>query len=358
MEQKRRRAMVKMAVPLTEEETRKLTMGNLRKEYLKLADTYKKILNEDLIYCPHCKQWKKVNTEFYSSDTSPGGVERFACRDCIINMCVDTDSKTGSKSDNKEKTVDTFRRLNWYFNERIYDEQVKKVSEQKIGKVRSTGVQQLIVMIKSLPKWKGFTFKDSEFLDVTENGIQAEMNRKPRPEIIKLFGNFPTEDLLYLQDQYDDWCLRTEVSSKSQQTYIIRICFKLLDIYKAQKEGKDTAKLDDSLNNLLAAANLQPRQNVGNASTDALTFGQLIEKWEEEDPILIPKEYEDIDNLSKYINVWFKGGLSRALNLDNGYSKEYDDYISEYTVNSPEYVGDDTGGDESVYAKIFGVEDK
>ena len=77
---------------------------------------------------------------------------------------------------------------------------------------------------------------------------------------------------------------------------------------------------NDSLNNLLGAANLQPRQNVGNASTDSLTFGQLIERWEQEDPILIPEEYVDVDNLSKYIDIWFKGGLSRALNLDNGYS--------------------------------------
>ena len=178
-------------------------------------------------------------------------------------------------------------------------------------------------------------------------------------EIIKLFGSgFTTEDYLYLQDQYDDWCARTQVDSKSQQTYIVRICFKLLDIYKAQKAGKETSKLDDSLNNLLGAANLQPRQNVGNASTDSLTFGQLIERWEQEDPILIPEEYVDVDNLSKYVDVWFKGGLSRALNLDNGYSKEYDEYIDQYTVKPPEYMGDDGESDENIYTKIFGAEDK
>ena len=163
---------------------------------------------------------------------------------------------------------------------------------------------------------------------------------------------------MYLQDQYDSWCARTQVDSKSQQTYIVRICFKLLDIYKAQLAGKDTEKLDKSLNDLLAAANLQPRQNVGNAATDSLTFGQLIEKWENEEPIPEPsEEFKDVDNISKFLRVWFKGALSRALNLDNGYSKEYDDYIDEYTVKPPEYMGDDGDGDESVYTKIFGVED-
>ena len=183
--------------------------------------------------------------------------------------------------------------------------------------------------------------------------------RKPRKEIIKLFGSgFTTEDYLYLQDQYDDWRSRTQVDTKSQELYIVRICFKLLDIYKAQKAGKDTDKLDKSLNEMLAAANLQPRQNVGNAATDSLTFGQLIEKWEKETPVPEPeKEFKDVDNISKYLSVWFKGSLSRALNIDNGYSKEYDDYISQYTVKPPEYVGDDGEADESIYEKIFGAKD-
>ena len=199
----------------------------------------------------------------------------------------------------------------------------------------------------------------SEFLNVDEETLELTSNRKPRKEIVKLFGSgFTVDDYLYLQDQYDSWCARTQVDSKSQQTYIVRICFKLLDIYKAQLAGKDTEKLDKSLNDLLAAANLQPRQNVGNAATDSLTFGQLIEKWENEEPIPEPsEEFKDVDNISKFLRVWFKGALSRALNLDNGHSKEYDDYIDEYTVKPPEYMGDDGDGDESVYTKIFGVED-
>lgn len=350
--------MAKVLEPISDEELKRITVANLRNEYKKLADFYRKIINGDLTYCPHCGQWKSTSTGFYVSNTSPDGVEHYACKECIINDCTDKD-KNGNRIDNREKTIDTFRKLNWYFDEKIYNDQLQIISEQTGEKVRSTAVQQWIVMRASLNDYRSKTFSDSVFLNEDDDIINLTSKRKPRKEIIKLFGSgFTTEDYLYLQDQYDDWCARTQVDSKSQQTYIVRICFKLLDIYKAQKAGKETSKLDDSLNNLLGAANLQPRQNVGNASTDSLTFGQLIERWEQEDPILIPEEYVDVDNLSKYVDVWFKGGLSRALNLDNGYSKEYDEYIDQYTVKPPEYMGDDGESDENIYTKIFGTEDK
>lgn len=352
--------MAKVLEPLTKEELKQITLANLRNQYQKLSDFYKNIINSNIVHCPQCDDWKAV-TGFYSSDKSPDGIEHYGCKECIINQCTDYDPKTKIRTDNRQKTIDTFRKIDWYFDESVYNDQSQLLADGTGEKVRTTAVQQLIVMLKSLPNWKGLTFKDSVFLDGSdEDVLELSSKRKPRKEIIKLFGSgFSTSDYLYLQDQYDDWCSRTQVDSKSQQTYIVRICFKLLDIYKAQKAGRDTEKLDKSLNDLLAAANLQPRQNVGNAATDSLTFGQLIERWEKEDPIPEPEEeFKDVDNISKFLRVWFKGALSRALNLDNGYSKEYDDYIKEYTVSPPEYMGDDSNTDENVYAKIFGAEDR
>lgn len=352
--------MAKILEPLTNDEIKHMTVTNLRDAYKSLATTYKKIINGTLSYCSHCGEWKNTSTGFYASDKSPDGVEHYACRDCILNECTDYDKKTGTRTDNRDKTINTFKKLDWYFNEEIYNEQLKIISEGTGEKVRGTAAQQWIVICRSLKQYKKFNFSQSEFVDENNEVLELTSNRKPRKEIIKLFGSgFTVDDYLYLQDQYDSWCARTQVDSKSQQTYIVRICFKLLDIYKAQLAGKDTEKLDKSLNELLGAANLQPRQNVGNSATDSLTFGQLIEKWENEEPIPEPsEEFKDVDGISKFLRVWFKGALSRALNLDNGYSKEYDEYISEYTVSPPEYMGDDGEGDENIYTKIFGVENK
>ena len=348
--------MARMLDPLTDDELKKTTVVNLRKEYKKISDIYRKIVNEELVYCPHCGQWKKVDTAFYSSDRSPDGIEHYACRECLIDLCTDKD-KDGNRIDNKQKTVDTFKKLDWYFDEKVYNEQLVKISERTGEKIRGTAVQQFIVMLKSLPNWTGYSFSDSVFLNEDDDIINLTSKRKPRKEIIKLFGSgFTTEDYLYLQDQYDDWCARTEVDSKSQQTYIVRICFKLLDIYKAQKSGKDTEKLDKSLNELLAAANLQPRQNVGNAATDSLTFSQLIQKWELEKPIPQPDpELCDVSGIGKKIRVWFGGWLANALGLDVPQSQEYLEEVEKYTVTKPNI--EEKEGSSAIYAKMYGSEE-
>ena len=348
--------MARMLNPLTDEELKKINVVNLRKEYKKIADIYNKIVNEDLVYCPHCGQWKKADVAFYSSNSSPDGIEHYACRECLIDMCTDKD-KNGNRIDNREKTIDTFRKLNWYFDEKIYNDQLQIISEQTGEKVRSTAVQQWIVMRASLNDYRSKTFSDSVFLNEDDEIINLTSKRKPRKEIIKLFGSgFTTEDYLYLQDQYDDWCARKEVDSKSQQTYIVRICFKLLDIYKAQKSGKDTEKLDKSLNELLAAANLQPRQNVGNAATDSLTFSQLIQKWELEKPIPQPDpELCDVSGIGKKIRVWFGGWLANALGLDVPQSQEYLEEVEKYTVTKPNI--EEKEGSSAIYAKMYGSEE-
>lgn len=344
--------MARVIEPILDEQLKKMTVANLRKEYSKLADFYRKIINGEIIHCNKCDEWKSADA-FYHSDTSTDGIEHYACKGCILDACTDFDKKTKIRTDNKEKTIETFRKLDWYFNEASYLDQLKTINEATGEKVRSTAVQQWIVMYKSLPNWRGLTFKDSEFSDDSEV-LELTTNRKPRKEILKIFGNgFTNDDYLYLQDQYDDWRGRTQVDSKSQETYIVQICFKQLEIWKAQKAGKDTDKLVKSLNDLMNGANLQPRQNVGNAATDSLTFGQLIERWEMERPIPEPEpEFRDTDNFAKMIRVWFKGHLSRALGLDNGYSKEYDEYIKQYTVTKPEYQ--EEGTSEDIYNILFG----
>ena len=210
-------------------------------------------------------------------------------------------------------------------------------------------------MRASLNDYRSKTFSDSVFLNEDDEIINLTSKRKPRKEIIKLFGSgFTIEDYLYLQDQYDDWCSRTQVDSKSQQTYIVRICFKLLDIYKAQKSGKDTSKLDGSLNDLLAAANLQPRQNVGNAATDSLTFSQLIQKWELESPVPTPDpELCDVSGIGKKIRVWFGGWLANALGLDVPQSQEYLEEVEKYSVKKPEIKEQE--GNSAIYTKMYGA---
>ena len=100
-------------------------------------------------------------------------------------------------------------------------------------------------------------------------------------------------------------------------------------------------------------ANLQPRQNVGNAATDSLTFGQLIEKWELEKPIPTPsEEFQDCDNIGKYLRVFFTGWLAKAVGLKNSLSQECEEYMEQYTVKKPEYQ--EEGNSNDIYTSLFG----
>ena len=124
---------------------------------------------------------------------------------------------------------------------------------------------------------------------------------------------------------------------------------------KATRNGQPTKDLDKTYTDLLSSANLLPRQNVGNAATDSLTFGQLIEKWEQEEPIPeASEEFKDVDGIVKYIDVFFKGHLAKMMGLKNGYSHQYDNYMKQYTVTKPEYNEDE--GSEAIFDALFGTE--
>ena len=349
--------MAKILEPISDEELRRITVANLREEYKKLAKIYRKIINGELAYCDHCGEWKSTTTGFYASKTSADGVEHYACRECILDECTDYDKKTKIRTDNREKTIATLKKLNWYFDEKVYNDQLKIIADGTGEKVRGTAAQQWIVLCRSLKQYSDKDFSMSEFINTDDETLELSSNRKPRKEIIKLFGNgFTLDDYLYLQDQYDDWCARTEVDSKSQQTYIIQICFKQLEIWKAQKTGKDTDKLVKSLNDLMNGASLQPRQNVGNAATDSLTFSQLIAKWELEKPVPTPDpELCDVSGIGKKIRVWFGGWLANALGLDVPQTQEYLDEVAKYTVTKPDI--EEKEGSSAIYAKMYGSEE-
>lgn len=326
------------------------------KDYAKkLSETYRKILEGDYVYCHGCNEFHS-STNFYNDKRFASGLYPL-CKKQLTDMATDYDKKEKIRIDNREKTIKVFQMLDIPFIDSIYQSALQTTQEAVGEKNRSTAFQHTLTIVKSLPQYKGMTFENSEFGDLGNPDDEQLSKRKPRKEIVKLFGSgFSNEDYLYLQDQYDDWCARTQVDSKSQQTYVAQICLQLLDIYKDRKSNKDVTKKLDALDKLMNSANLQPKQNVSNAATDSLTFGQLIEKWEEEKPIPEPsEEFKDVDGIGKYIRVWFTGWLCKALGLKaNVFTEEYDEEISKYTVTKPDELEDN--GATDIYDRLFGNE--
>ena len=173
---------------------------------------------------------------------------------------------------------------------------------------------------------------------------------------IDFFGNgFVDEDYKYLKKEYEDWTARHECSTKAQEEVFKRICFKQLEILKATRRGEDTKHLDATFRDLLDTAKLQPKQTSGDATAENQTFGTLIDKWENERPLPeIDEELKDVDKIAWYIDVFFKGHLSKMMGLKNGLSNLYTKFMKKYTVEKPEYSDEENS--EILFDAIFGTQ--
>ena len=311
--------------PLTPEEVSKTNVADLRILYNKLAETHTGIMERKLVYCPTCDDFR-AKSAFYEDKRFGSGVYP-QCKECLKKEALDYDKKTDTYKDNRKKTIDVFRKLDLPFIQTIYDRALTALEEDTGDGYRAlrggTAYGSLLTTVKSLDQYNNWGFNKSQYDETAV--YESEDLVEIRPEIRKIFGDgFTESDYRYLQDKYDDFKQRTMVDSISQEQYVVLICFNLLNQWKAQKAGQDTKDLIKSYNDLMSAANLQPKQNVGNAATDALSFGQLIEKWEQEEPIPEPdEEFKDVDGIGKYISVYFYGHLCKALGIKNRYSKEY-----------------------------------
>lgn len=344
----------------SDEEIKKLTVNNVKKAYHELALDYNHILDGDYIYCPHCGKWKSVRC-YYGSDESKDGIEHFACKECILDLCTDV-SKDGVRTDNKQKTIDTFRRLNWYFNEKDYNSQIDSLAEGTGEKIRGTAAQQLIVMVRSFgnQNWKGLTYKDSEFaIDDLENNTEEDVKivHKTLRAAKKRFGtDYNNEELMFLENEYQDWISRYDCSQKAQEETFQNLSILKLMKRNAIKKGASTKDLDYSYQQWLDTGNLKPKQNTLDTFSDAQTMGTLIQKYEETRPLPeIDPELADVDKIGTYIDAFYRGHASKMLGLKNRFSNIYERVMAKYTVNPPSY--DEESDSEILFDKIFGSKD-
>lgn len=279
---------------------------------------------------------------------------------CIINECTDYDKKNNIRTDNREKTIETFRRLNWYFDENVYNEQLQKLSEQTGEKIRSTAVQQWIVICRSLNDYSQKTYKDSEFsVDDIENNPEEDVKivQKTLRAAKKRFGtDYSNEELMFLENEYQDWISRYDCLQKAQEETFQNLSILKLMKRNAIKKGASTKDLDYSYQQWLDTGNLKPKQNTLDTFSDAQTMGTLIQKYEETRPLPdIDPELADVDKIGTYIDAFYRGHASKMLGLKNRFSNIYERVMAKYTVNPPSY--DEESDSEILFDKIFGSKD-
>lgn len=339
--------MANLVIPKSDDEVRMATVTAMRKWYKELSNDYLKITTEKLLRCPVCGQWLEPGA-FYVDDRFVGG-HFFMCKKCVQQFVEQKRLPDDPPNETKESVQRVLFWMDLPYLDNLYEKCVQGAEDYTGVRKPRSPFGTYLSTVRGMPVYKGMKWKDSVF-----PGEVSANQEKARDEIVQIFGSgFTNEDYLYLQSQYDDWVARTQIDTKSQEMYVTQICLQSLDIYKDRRAGKDPSKKLETLDRLMASANLQPKQNVTSAANDALTFGQLIEKWEQEEPIPEPEpEFKDIDNIGKYIRVFFAGHLAKALGLSNAYTEEYDEYMKEYTVEKATEV--EEGKSDDIYDTIFG----
>ena len=289
------------------------------------------------------------------------------CKDCINNMYQEYLSKyikMEYASPEKKAIERMCMTLNLYFNDKIFEDVVKTSKSKTM-----VDTPLIIIYIKQIMlvqyKAKNYDTTLSERYDIAKkNSISTdvitlhsnddEYQNNTIRQAVKIFGRgFDADEYVYLYEQYCDWTSRHECNTKAQEEVFKNICLTQLQLLEAMRSKEDTKDLSAQLQKWLDTGKLQPKQNNSDTLSDAQTFGTLIDKWETTRPLPdIDDELKDVDKIGLYIDVFFRGHLSKMMNLKNSLSDLYDKYMAKYTVEKPEYNADEA--DDAVFETIFG----
>lgn len=334
-------------------------VSSLREEYERIAESYNSLLDKKIIMCPMCGDFKDREKGFYVDNRYITGRQPI-CKECLLKMAEQRKKDKDVPNETKESVQKVLQILDKPYDDDFYEKCIKGAMDGVREKNRNSPFATYITSILALPQWRNKTYADSDFGGSVEATELSEAELIENEAILKKarerFGrDYNNADLLFLEREYEDWVARNPCETKSQETLYERISFTKLKINKAEKEGKDTTALDKNLQELMASNQIKPSQNNSNTLTDAKTFGQLIEKWENEKPIPEPsEEFQDVDKIGLFIDVFFKGHLAKMMGLKNAFSARYDQFMKKYTVTKPEYEDEECS--EELFDKMFGTQ--
>jgi len=237
------------------------------------------------------------------------------------------------------------------FNSNLYESALEK-GERDAKKV----FQSYIVQYNSLGVTNNTqsSFDDGEHIDkntkdeIVEEVIVKDTSPKGKrkkkdndsfeitDDIINFWGkNLDEDEYLFLINEFHEYTSSYECDSPAMERLLQQAAYESLEI-RRKRESRDSADKNlKNLQDLLGAANIKPVQETGADANDQVTFGTLIKKWENEEPIPDPlPEWKEKD-IFQYVKVWFLGHLSKMIGLNNPFEDEYEEEVNKHTVATP-----------------------
>lgn len=311
--------------------------------------------------CFYCGK-EYVETNFYNSNSefynNIGKVPY--CKQCIekfYQQYFDRYTNDGCLNPEKKAVQRLCMIFDIYYKDDVFNSAMNKIIESNMN-ISPMGQYMKTIQLQQYNRYKE-TYENTIYEAEQENRAMSAISDLSDTitvdeKTVNFFGKgFSDEDYVYLKREYDDWTARHECNTKAQEEVFKDICFNRLQNLKALRKGEDTKDITASFQKMLDAGKLQPKQNAGDATADNQTFGTLIDKWENEKPLPeIDEELKDVDKIALYINIFFKGHLSRMMGIKNGFSNLYTKFMKKYTVEKPEYDDDDNS--DALFDAVFG----
>lgn len=272
------------------------------------------------------------------------------CKECTQKLY---DNYLAQCNDPKKAVRQMCRKLDLYWSEKIYNSVVNKNTTNSLIFAYITRLTTNTYAGKSYDDTlssEGTLWDFSAATKVVSKAEQTESEiaqeeEEPVDESVVAFWGSGYMPSMYreLEQRRKYWMAKfpnQDGLDIGTEAIIKQICALELDINRDRAAGRAVDKSINALNTLLGSANLKPTQKK-QEDVEALAdtpLGVWLYRYENERPL--PDEYDD-SKLLKYVFTWM-GHLCKMLGVKgNKYTKLYEDEIAKYTVEKPEYDGDD-----------------
>ena len=305
------------------------------------ARNYKDDPNFKRPICPCCgKTYTRQQDYFFKNSQSPlwkannGFIP--VCRDCVLKMYEEYKHELNS-SQQAMKII--CARFDMYYSDETFE------SATKLG----NNFCSSYFARKNLGQVNNKTYIDNvreEIANKVTSLVDAEDKNVDKDSVEFWGAGYSPDEYKVLNDEYSSWVVKIggeEKLDKSLETVLKQSCKLEMDLQRAREHSakpNEISTLSKAYLDCLASAGLKPSQEDNTNIAESNSLGSLIEKWEETEPVPKPsKEFEDVDGIKKYIDIWFKGHLAKMYGIQNDTEKEYEEEINKYKVKSPEDDG-------------------
>ena len=248
------------------------------------------ILPEGKCYCRKCQKLQ-IERNFYDAvdlKMIDSNGKMSVCKSCIQKLYDEVYGEVKSM----ERTI---HRLCIMLNIRYSNDAVSatrahmdtlieggKVARSIFGLYKSKLVATNKSMDKSIEEYEGY-----EDVGVIFEEKEIEQNEIPIPkDVIDFWGkDLAREDILYLEEEYKNFKTTHKADAYAEVVLLKQVCYTMLDIKKARKEGDNTDKLVKELQELMKNLAIAPKEvKTSSVNKGEEAFGLWIADIERSEP--------------------------------------------------------------------------